>query len=58
LPRRLVLGEHHRLLLLLGWEDLELLLVFSNVHRQLLGDAYWELVGGGLIGTSRAVLTP
>jgi hypothetical protein len=53
-----VLGDHQRLLLLLGWEDLELLLLFSNVHRQLLGDAYWELVGGGLVGTSRAVLTP
>jgi hypothetical protein len=35
LPRRLVLGDHHRLLLFLG-QDLELLLVFSDVHRQLL----------------------
>jgi hypothetical protein len=36
LPLRLVLGEHHRLLLLFSGQDLELLLVFSDVHRQLL----------------------
>jgi hypothetical protein len=36
LPRRLALGEHQRLFLF-GGEDLKLFLLFSDLHRQLLG---------------------
>jgi hypothetical protein len=42
LPLRLRLGEHRWLLLLFGGQDLELFLLFSNAHRQLLG----TLAGG------------
>jgi hypothetical protein len=55
LPGRLGLGDYDWLVFL--GEDLELLLVFSDAHHQLL-TLGWELVGGGLVGASNVGLTP
>jgi hypothetical protein len=44
---RLALGEHQRRFLF--GQDLELFLLFSDLHRRLLGPC-WELVGACLVG--------